>query len=117
MCEDLPAAMKTAKLKTFTLDNGFEIVLDSELKTSITEKNKPGAHKWLRDNKHGDLIKNEFKTTFGKGEAENAEALAKYFLEAEQDFTQKESVHAQTLGAFVRFEFLLCAFARTSRSE
>lgn len=104
MCEELPAAMKEAGLKTFALDNGCEIELSAELKTSITEKNKPWCHNWLRENKHGDLIKNEFKTVFGMGEGEKAKALAEFLMKEDQSFTQKEAVHAQTLGAFVRSE-------------
>jgi hypothetical protein len=103
--EKLPEAMKAAGgMKKFTLENGFEIEVKEGVHGSITKANQEWCYKWLRDNNNGDLIKNEFKVTFGKGEDEFADGLSGYLLEAEQDFSQKEFIHPQTLGAFVRTE-------------
>lgn len=101
-CDKLPAAMKEAGVKSFVLEDGSSVEIDEDIKASITQKNKEWCFEWLREEGFGDIIKNEFKTTFGKGEGDKAEKLATFLIEHEQDFNQKESVHPQTLGAFVR---------------
>ena len=102
--EKLPEAMKTAKVKHFELENGFEINLSTDLRASITKANMGWCFGWLEENGHGDLIKNEFKTTFGSGEADNAQALELFLLETEQDFDHRQYVHHSTLPAFCKRE-------------
>ena len=103
-CEKLPEAMKQAGMLKFTLDNGCTIEVKEGVHGSITKANQPWCFEWMRDNNQGDLIKNEFKFTFGKGEGEQADNLACHAAECGMDFNQKEFVHPQTLGAFVRTE-------------
>jgi len=102
--ELLPEAMKVAGVREFKLDNGFELELSAEIKASITKKNLEWCHEWLRDGGHGDLIKNEFKVVYGKGEDEFADNLAVHLSDTGRDFNQREFVHPQSLGAFVRVE-------------
>lgn len=73
---DLPEAMKEARLTSFALDTGQEVKVQHKVKASITKARKEAAHKWLRENGFGALIKE------------------KRIVE--------ESVHHQTLGAFAR---------------
>lgn len=103
-CEKLPAAMKQAGMLNFTLENGCTIDVKEGVHGSITKANQPWCFNWLRENNNGDLIKNEVKTTFGMGEDEQAKELTEHLTEAEIDFSQKESIHPQTLGAFIRTE-------------
>lgn len=103
-CEKLPEAMKQAGMLQFKLDNGCVIDVKEGVHGNITKANQQWCFEWLRDNNNGDLIKNEFKVTFGKGEGDFADGLIEYLNDADQDFNQKEFVHPQTLGAFVRTE-------------
>ena len=103
-CEKLPEAMKQAGMLEFTLDNGCKIEVKEGVHGNITKANQPWCYEWLRENNNGDLIKNEFKITFGKGEDEFSDGLVGYLNEADQAFNQKEFIHPQTLGAFVRTE-------------
>ncbi len=103
-CFDLPEAMKAAGLAEFTLESGAKISIKENLRAGITADNLAWCFKWLRDNGHGDIIRNEFKVSFGVGEDESSEGLATHLLEAEIDFNQKEYVHSRTLPAFVRTE-------------
>ena len=70
--------------------------------TRINKNNRDAAHAWLRQQGHGDIIKNQVSVSFGKGEDETAlETMT--LLEQEGLFpAQKESVHPSTLKAFVR---------------
>lgn len=102
--ELLPDAMRTAGVREMKLDNGCALLLNMDMKASITAANKEAAFTWLRDNNQGDLIRNEFKVSYGAGEAELSDELSQYLLGADQDFSQKEFVHHSTLPAFVRRE-------------
>jgi hypothetical protein len=105
ICEEkLPEAMKAAGMLKFTLDNGCVIEVKEGVHGNITKANQEWCYSWLRENNNGDLIKNEFKITYGKGEDEFADGLVGYLNDADQDFNQKEFIHPQTLGAFVRTE-------------
>ena len=56
----------------------------------------------MRENDHGDLIKNNVSVSFGKGEDSNAVSL-KSELEAKGLVVdQKQDVHWQTLRGFVK---------------
>ncbi len=100
--DDIPKLMEQVGLASFKLENGAEVVVDEPIYASISKKNQGDAYQWLRDNDHEDLIKNEIKVALGKGEDELAKLVMKYLVSKKIDFTQKESVHAGSLKAFVR---------------
>lgn len=102
--ELLPEAMRQAGVREFKLHNGCEILLNMDIKASITAANKESAFEWLRDNNQGDLIRNEFKVSYGAGEDEQSDCLVGFLTDVGQDFNQKEFVHHSTLPAFVRRE-------------
>lgn len=102
--ELLPEAMREAGVREFKLSNGCEVLLNMDIKASITAANKENAFAWLRENNQGDLIRNEFKVSYGSGEDEQADCLSSFLTEVGQDFNQKEFVHHSTLPAFVRRE-------------
>lgn len=100
---DLPAAMAEVGLKSFTLDSGETIEIEEGIGTSISKKNEAEAFAWLRDNGHGDIIKNVVSVSFGRGEEAEAQAAKDMLAEAGvTGINQKESVHWQTLRAFVK---------------
>lgn len=102
--ELLPTAMKAAGLSEITLEDGSKVTIKDEIYASVTEKNKEWCFTWLRENGHGDIIRNEFKTTFGVGEDELAQSLVDKLGEMSVPFSQKEYVHHRTLPAFIRAE-------------
>lgn len=101
---DLPLAMTSLGLELFRLTGGGVIELKEIIAASITKENQPKAFPWLEKNGHGDLIKHVITIQFGKGE----DAWAKKFLQdlakrkRPLKFDRKDTVHPQTLGAFVR---------------
>ena len=100
--DDLPSKFASMNISKMEMENGDKIEVKPIYRGHISKKNQDQAYKWLRQNNHADLIKNEVKATFGKGE----DALAihtKEFLNAKGlSFTDRESVHPQSLSAFIR---------------
>lgn len=100
--ELIPELMAEIGMQSFTLDTGESIEVLRKVKASISAKNRDAAFEWLRDNGHGSLIKNVVTTKFGRGEEADAIAFYETCVKEGLVTEQKESVHAQTLGAFVR---------------
>ena len=100
--EDLPQKMAELGMQDLRLEDGSRITIDMFYATRINNNNRGAAHAWLRQQGHGDIIKNQVSVSFGKGEDETAlETMT--LLEQEGLFpAQKESVHPSTLKAFVR---------------
>ena len=100
--EIIPAKMSELGLESLTLTDGSCIKVNQLIQASIPVKYRPEAFKWLRDNGHGDLIKNEISASFGKGE----DSIANEFIDKVKSLgyepLQKLSVHPMTLKAFVR---------------
>lgn len=98
----LPMLMEECGVTAFKLADGSSVEIKESIKASIAAKNKTQAFVWLRDNGYGDIIKNEVVVSFGKGEEERANEFVKTVAQDDHVFVRKESVHSQTLGAFVR---------------
>lgn len=108
----LPSVLESAGVKSVTLPGGETVVVEDFIAANITKENEAAAFKWLRANKAGALIKNEFKLSMGKG----TDAFAKEVLKAitalnkklakkklpEISVAKKASVNWQTLQAFVK---------------
>lgn len=99
---DIPTAMDAAGSLELTLKNGCEVIVTKFITANISEEDRAAAHKWLREHKFGSLIKNVIACKFGKGEDSSAKALRATLKKLKIVFTDKESVHPQTLLAFVR---------------
>lgn len=101
--ELLPEALLEAGgLTEIRLASGEKISVRPYYSGSISQKNRPAAHGWLRDNGHGDLIKHEIKAAFGKGEEEAAARAASALRDLGVEFSDDDKVHPQTLRAFIR---------------
>lgn len=101
---ELPQLMQQARLKKTTLEDGTQLTLKEDVYASIAGERQGEAFRWLNENGHGDLIKNELKCNFGKGEEQmaiEAEALLRQHFQGLEP-ERKQSVHPQTLRAFVR---------------
>jgi hypothetical protein len=95
--EDLPDLMLELGLTSFKMDNGASVEVVPDVQCGITEERRRAAHDWLIENNFGGLIKTEVSVAFGKGELEQAQALAE-----QVHGSVKESVHSATLKSFVK---------------
>jgi hypothetical protein len=102
--EQLPDAMLALKCNKFEIDTGAMVEIDTGIHTTIAAKNKDWCFKWLRKHGHGDIIRDEIKTKFGVGEGNKAKSLTDYLDASKQPFSQSQTVHPQTLKAFVGVE-------------
>ena len=99
---DIPYKFAEMNMSSVEMENGDKIAVKPFYFGSITKTNQIAAYKWLREHNHGDLIKNEVKVGFGKGEDVGAANIKKYLNEQGFSFTDRESVHPRTLGTFIR---------------
>ena len=96
--------MESRGVQEIKLTNGDAVSYKPFYSASITKANQEAAFKWLRDNGHGDLIKNAVSVNFGKGEDEKAVELIGN-LEGQGMYPdQKMKVEPSTLRAFVSSE-------------
>jgi len=100
--EIIPARMAELGLESLTLKDGSQIKVKQKVQASIPIKFREDAFKWLRDNGHGDLIKNQVSATFGKGEDVTATEFVDKIQELGYTPQQKLWVEPMTLKAFVR---------------
>ena len=107
--ETLPELLNAVGLPGLKLADGTVVELVDNISASITDENRDEAHKWLRENGYGDIIKNVVAFSFGKGEDDDAKVLLAYANEMAKSgqlhfgtLDQKEAVHSSTLKAFVK---------------
>ena len=89
-------------MDSLTLKDGSTVEVKQLVQASITEANRETAYKWLRDNGHGDLIKNQVTVAFGRGEDNVAENFINDAKSLGLEPAQKMKVEPQTLKVFVR---------------
>jgi hypothetical protein len=101
---DLPDAMEEIGVESFTLKDGRVVTVKLDYHASIPVVRQGEAFGWLRTNGHDGIIKRNVTVKFGKGEDNEAEELVQVLKDTfpESPFTDKHSVHPQTLKAFVR---------------
>ena len=100
--EIIPAKMSELGLESLTLKDGSSVKVKQLVQASIPVKYREEAFQWLRDNGHGDLIKNQVSATFGKGEDDSASNFIDKIEELGYQPNQKVWVEPMTLKAFVR---------------
>jgi len=100
--EVIPTLMQQAGVSSIKLDNGTSVEVSPYYYAKISEDKKVEAFKWLRENDHGDLIKNNVSVSFGKGEDSNAVNLKTELESKGLVVDQKQDVHWQTLRGFVK---------------
>ena len=100
--EIIPAKMQELGLESLTLKDGSSVKVKQLVQASIPVPRREEAFKWLRDNGHGDLIKNQVSATFGKGEDQSANEFIDNINSLGYEHIQKVWVEPMTLKAFVR---------------
>lgn len=99
---ELPEALDAVGLAEVKLLDGSKVSVDTEYFANISAERQGPAYEWLRDQGHGDLIKNELKTTFGRGEDDQAAELMAEMDARGISYSNAQTVHPQTLKAFVK---------------
>lgn len=97
----LPDAMRACGLAEFKMDTGESIKIKEEVRASISEINRPVALKWLRDHKHGAIIKNNITVPLSPAEGVEQEVIQ--FLDQHNlQYDQKQAVNVRTLASWVK---------------
>lgn len=99
---DLPEAMREVGIKTFTTTDGLLITVKPEVQCSIAVANRDAAYQWLIDNDYGGIIKVDVSVHFDSGQQERAHKFADQLTKKGADVKLEQTVHAQTLKAFVK---------------
>lgn len=100
--EDLPGLLHEIGLSDFKLKDGSEVKVKPTYGGSIKVANREEAFQWLRDNGHGDIIKNTITCSFKKGEDELAEQFSRMATEKGFIPENKTEVHPGTLKSWVK---------------
>ena len=98
----IPSRMDELGTPFIGLPDGRKVEVVNAVTAKIPAGRKAEAYDWLRDNGAGSLIKNVVTATFGKGDDAQAAELHSALEEQGLAVSQDESVHWQTLRAFVR---------------
>lgn len=100
--EEMPELFSEAGVAGVILPNGVIVQVDSSIHCGIPADRKEEAFDWLRNNNHGDLIKNEFTVKFGRKE-DNYVGEFKHIAEKlGLKYDNKQKVEPMTLKAFVK---------------
>lgn len=98
----LPDAMSEVGMSSFKLRDGAAIIIQPFYQGKIPEGRETEAFKWLRDHNFDSIIKRNVVCAFGKGQDELAAKLVKLLMKQRFEFQDKQSVHPQTMKAFIR---------------
>ncbi len=101
--ELIPAAMDSMGLESVSVE-GNSITLQPFVYARITEDNKDACFSYLRGRGLDDIIKNEVKVTFGKGEDNEAGAFLDDAVNKGLSVDNKKTIHPSTLKAVVKDE-------------
>lgn len=100
--ETIPDYFASLGIAEIKLDNGKKVTVKPDCSVSVSEERKPLAFKWLHDNGFDGILKHEISVKLKKGESDEQKAIIKYLSEQGLTYEDKESVHPQTLKAFVK---------------
>lgn len=99
--ELIPTEMQEMGVDSVSVD-GNTVSLSPFVYASIPEKNKEEAFNFLRSIGEDDIIKNEVKVTFGRGQDNMAGAFFEDCKSKGHNPEQKQSIHPSTLKAWVK---------------
>ena len=99
---EIPTLMEEMHISKLKLKDGSAVEVKPFYSASIMSDRTEEAFNWLRENGHGDIIKNDVTVTFGRGEDNKAMAYATLARGQGYEPVQKIGVHTQTLKAVVR---------------
>ena len=100
--QTIPDKLAQLGVTGIKLNDGSRISAEPFYSARISAANLEAAHNWLRDNGHGDIIKNTMTLSFGQGEDDLAKELVASLTKQVFIPEEKEAVHPSTLKAFVK---------------
>jgi len=100
--QTIPNLMQQAGISAIKLEDGSSVEVKPFYAAKIPVSRVDEAFDWLRDNGHGDLIKNNVTLTFGRSEDQIAKQLIDELQQKGHNVKQAEKVEPMTLKAFVR---------------
>jgi hypothetical protein len=98
----IPELLLGIGLTQLKMATGESVTVDKFYSASIPAERRDETFGWLRKVGCDDIIKNEIKLLFGKGEDKIAEKVAKSLIKQGYTPDQKIFVHPMTLKSFVR---------------
>ena len=100
----IPELLAEQGLTEIKLSDGSKVSVKREYRATVPadEVKREAALQWLRDQKLGDIIKNNVSVSFGKGEDDKAEQLLNLAAENGFEPQQKSDVSWNTLTALYR---------------
>lgn len=103
---DIPELLAKMRLDDCTTASGIHVKVKREIKASLPGHERVearmGALRWLIDQGHGGVIKNQVTVALDRGEDSRADDLVVDLRAKGFDVEAKKDVHPSTLGALVR---------------
>jgi len=100
--QDIPDFMDECGLTGVEMEDGAMVTIKEDIKAGVTKAKKDEAFKWLREQGHGDIIKNQVVVSFDQGQDKIRELLLKTLKKKSLTYEIKEAIHWQTLRAFCK---------------
>jgi len=104
--KDIPELLARMRLDDCTTASGIHVKVKREIKASLPGHERVEARmsalRWLVENGHGGVIKNQVSVALDRGEDTRAEDLVVKLRAEGYEVEAKKDVHAQTLSALVR---------------
>jgi len=100
--QTIPNLMQQAGISMLKLADGSSVEVKPFFSARIPASKSEEAFEWLRNEGHGDLIKNQITMEFGMRQDNEAKALLDELKQRGLTVQQKTSVHPSSLRGFVR---------------
>ena len=100
--QTIPNLMQQAGVELIKLEGGVSVEVKPFYSARIPASKSEEAFQWLRDNGHGDLIKNQVSLEFGMKQDNEAKSIVEELKSKGLPVKQKTTVHPSSLRGFVR---------------
>ena len=100
--ETIPNLMTEAGVSALDFADGTSVKITPFYGARISKDRQEEAFKWLRDNNHADLIRNNVGVSFTAGDDAKAQHVLELLIKANYRPVQKQEVNAMQLKQFVR---------------
>lgn len=98
----IPALMDEVGFKEIKLKNGRKVTIREDVRASMRADKIGECVAWLEQQGIGDIVKDEVKVNFGRGDIERSKMLLAYCNANGLKANEKLSIHPQTLKATVK---------------
>ena len=100
--QTIPNLMQKAGVELIKLEGGISVEVKPFYSARIPASKSEEAFQWLRENGHGDLIKNQVSLEFGMKQDNEAKSIVEELKSKGLPVKQKTTVHPSSLRGFVR---------------